>query len=449
VAASLRGYYLRAWRYGSDAEEQVDSALERDRWSPAQWKSWTEERLAFVLHRAARDVPFYREQWAARRRRGDRSSPELLENWPLLDKDEVRNNPRSFLADDCDPRKMFYEHTSGTTGKSLDLWWSRDTVKAWYALLEARARRWYGISRHDRWAIFGGQIVIPVANRKPPFWVWNSALNQLYMSSYHLAPDLIPHYLDALERYQVRYLLGYPSSLCALATSALEQHRTDLKMAVAVTNAEPVFDRQRDAISQAFGCPVRETYGMVEAVAAGSECEHGGLHLWPEAGVVEVIGENGQPRGDGSGELICTGLLNADMPLIRYRVGDRGTVPQDMSKCDCGRSLPLIDEIVGRVADVLYTADGREIGAIDTSFPAHLPVREAQIIQEHLGSVKVRYVPTPDYTDSAGQSLVDEIRARMGPIEVALERVSELPRGPNGKLHAVVCSIKKPQAYGN
>jgi phenylacetate-CoA ligase len=107
--------------------------------------------------------------------------------------------------------------------------------------------------------------------------------------------------------------------------------------------------------------------------------------------------------------------------------------------------LPFIDEIVGRVADVFYTADGREIGAIDTAFPAHFPVREAQIIQEDLGCVKVRYVPAPDYTESAGQSLVDEIRARMGPIDVALERVSELPRGPNGKLHAVVCSIRKPR----
>jgi len=36
-----------------------------------------------------------------------------------------------------------------------------------------------------------------------PFWVWNAALNQLYMSSYYLAPDLIPYYFDALKRYRI------------------------------------------------------------------------------------------------------------------------------------------------------------------------------------------------------------------------------------------------------
>jgi len=36
----------------------------------------------------------------------------------------------------------------------------------------------------SRWAILGGQVVVPVAQRHQPFWVWNAALNQLYMSSY-------------------------------------------------------------------------------------------------------------------------------------------------------------------------------------------------------------------------------------------------------------------------
>ena len=55
-------------------------------------------------------------------------------------------------------------------------------------------------------------------------------------------------------------------------------------MTVAITNAEPVFDYQRWAIAEAFQCPVRETYGMAEIVAAASECTAGKLHLWPEVG---------------------------------------------------------------------------------------------------------------------------------------------------------------------
>src|SRR5439155_25713353 len=267
VAASLRGLYLRSWRYGSDTERLVEQALERERWSAETWQRWQEERLAYVLERAATRVPYYRDQWTARRRKGDRASWELLENWPVLEKEPLRSNSRAFVAEDCNTQNMFHEHTSGTSGTPLDLWWSRQTVRAWYALFEARWRRWYGVSRRDRWAILGGQLVTAVGQRHPPFWVWNAALNQLYLSSYHLAPKLLPHFLRALERYRVRYLFGYPSALHALAHGAGGLDAGKLQLAVAITNAEPVLDHQRAAIIGAFGCPVRETYGMAEIVA--------------------------------------------------------------------------------------------------------------------------------------------------------------------------------------
>src|SRR5207249_10246507 len=67
---------------------------------------------------------------------------------------------------------------------------SRLTVETLYALSVTRTREWHGVSRSDRWAMLGGQLVVATERRRPPFWVWNAALRQLYMSSYHLAPDL-------------------------------------------------------------------------------------------------------------------------------------------------------------------------------------------------------------------------------------------------------------------
>jgi phenylacetate-coenzyme A ligase PaaK-like adenylate-forming protein len=443
VAASLRGLHLYSWRYGHETERMVEEALERESWSPDQWKTWQETRLAYTLRRAATWVPYYREQWAVQRHQSDRISWKHLENWPILEKEPLRENSTAFIASDCSIRHMFHEHTSGTTGKSLDLWWSQETVRTWYALYEARCRRWYGVSRHDRWAILGGQLVTPVGQRRPPFWVWNVALHQLYMSSYHLAPDLIPHYLDALKNYHIKYLWGYTSSLYALAQEALQLGRDDLKMAVVITNAEPVFDYQRQAIAEAFQCPVRETYGMAEIVAAASECESGRLHLWPEVGWVEIL-ENNQPVSNGtSGDLVCTGLLNVDMPLIRYHIGDRGALPGVNTPCACGRTLPILASVEGRVDDMLYTPDGRRIGRLDPIFKTHLPVREAQVIQETLNRVHVRYVPAPDFTPEAGRSIIDRLQARMGMIEVILEQVDEVPREVNGKFRPVICNLPR------
>lgn len=441
LIASIRGYYLRSWRYGPETDQLVSEALQREHWSEERWMSWQVERLDALLHRAATMVPYYREHWSGRRRQGDRASWSYLENWPILEKSPLKESPQRFIAADCDTRRMYNLHTSGTTGTSLSLWWSRETVRGWYALFEARNRLWHGVSRHDCWAILGGQLVAPIEQRKPPFWVWNAALNQLYLSSYHLAPDLIPAYLDAIHQYRIKYLWGYTSALYALAQEIIRYGRRDLKMAVIVTNAEPVFDYQRQTIAEAFQCPVRENYAMSEIVAAASECPDGRLHLWPEAGIVEVL-DNDHPVPEGtSGDLICTGLFNTDMPLIRYRVGDRGSLTTGDEGCSCGRSLPILQSIEGRSDDVIFTADGRKIGRLDPVFKADLPVREAQIIQESLNVVRIRYVPSPEFTPEATRSMKERLRDRIGPVDVIVEPVDELPRTANGKFRAVICNI--------
>ena len=231
--------------------------------------------------------------------------------------------------------------------------------------------------------------------------------------------------------------MGYTSSLHALALGALASGRRP-SLEVILTNAEPLLSHQRETIREAFGCPVRETYGMSEAVAAASECALGSLHLWPEVGALEV------PDGSAAspaGELIATGLLNADQPLIRYRVGDRVDLSDGAARCGCGRGLPTMRGIEGRADDVLFTPDGRRVGRLDPVFKSALPIREAQIIQETLRRVRIRYVPTPSFSPEDGRSLVQRLRDRMGDVEVVLEAVDRIPRSANGKFRPVVCAL--------
>ncbi len=119
--------------------------------------------------------------------------------------------------------------------------------------------------------------------------MWNHALHQLYLSSYHVSPGNVASYVSALARHDIRYLLGYPSALAALAAGVIERGLVAPPMAVVLSNAEPLFDYQRDVIARAFQAPVRDTYGQAEIVAAASECTAGVMHLWPDIGVTEWI----------------------------------------------------------------------------------------------------------------------------------------------------------------
>ncbi len=431
AAATVRGFYLRAWRYGADFERLVHAALARERWTPEQWKAWQDERLSALLERAATRVPFYREAWRARRRAGDHASWDRLEHWQVLEKQTLRDNPGAFLADDRAGRGLLREHTSGTSGVPLSIGKSRGMLRELYALAAARTRRWYGVLPGDRTARLGGQLVASFAQRRPPFWVWNAAAQELYMSTFHLAPEHVRHYLDALVRYRVVCLTGYTSSLVALAHEVLRAGRVDLRMKVVVTSAEPLGEDQRAAIEAAFGCPVRETYGMTENVAAASECEAGRLHQWPEMGVIEARDE----------EFICTGLINDAMPLIRYRLGDRGRLAPAGATCPCGRTLPVIAAIEGRTSDLLVTSDGRRIFWMNPVLYG-LPVRQGQIVQESIRRIRVRFIPTPAFSDGAGQTLVARIRDRLGDVDVVLEPVAELPRTAAGKVRAIVGNVE-------
>lgn len=441
VIGTVYGSYLNFWRYGPAAERLVQEALARERWSADKWRAWQAERLRSQLRHAAEHVPYYREQWRARREAGDQSSVEQIENWPVLRKEALRADPSAFLAEDRRGRALFRQDTSGTSGTPITTWRSRATMRAWYALVEARWRRWYGVSRHAPWALLGGQEVTPVERETPPFWLWNKAGNQLYMSTLHLNASTAPAYLDALRAHRVEHIYAYSSSIAELARLALDGQLKVPDIKVVVTNAEPLEPHQREAVARAFGCPVHASYGMSEAVAGASECEHGRLHLWPEAGYLEVLEDDHDRlvrRGE-TGRLVSTGLLNFDMPLIRYEIGDRGALGKALgdAACDCGRSLPTLARVEGRMADNLVAVDGSKVFWLNPVLYGQ-PIREAQIVQESRDLVIVKVVPDEGFSSASVAAISQGLKRRLGDLRVEVHRVERIERGPNGKFRPVV-----------
>ncbi len=442
AAASVRGSQLRRWRYGRETDGQVVRALERDRWPSARLEEWQGKRVRELLERVSRDVPFYRRlmaNWGQK----TAESPFELNAWPVLTKDQVRESGVAFVAEGADYKAMFTLNTSGSSGTPLRLWITRRDLRAWYALFEARWRNWHGVNRRDRWAILGGQMVTRPGRSRPPFWVWNQSMRQLYLSSYHISEKTVGHYLYAMKNHRITYLYGYPSAMYDLSRRALDVGLQGPSLKVVLSNAEPLFDHQREAMTRLFGCPVRNTYGMAEMVCGAGECEHSTMHLWPEAGLVEVLDDNDRPVPRGEvGRLVCTGLVNTDMPLIRYEVGDRGALAPEDESCPCGRTLPILKAIEGRLDDVVVTPDGRKIGRLDTVFKADLPIRAAQIIQNEPGRLYVRVVVDVGFSDDTEKEVARRLRDRVGDMEIQTEQIDRIPLGPNGKFRAVINRIQ-------
>jgi len=139
------------------------------------------------------------------------------------------------------------------------------------------------------------------------------------------------------------------------------------------------------------------------------------------------------------GRLICTGMTNRDMPLIRYEVGDRGAVSPE-SGCECGRTLPILERIEGRVADNIVTADGRRIFWLNPVF-YDLPIQEAQIIQETENDLRVRVVAGANYAEEHSQEIRERLRKRVGDMNIVVDLVDSIPRSANGKFRPVINKV--------
>lgn len=439
LAASLRAWRLRERRFGAMFAEAVPRIVQRTTASATVLRAYQSERLATMLREAAESVPAYRGLPVPK---GAEDALETLARWPLLDLQRLRRSPADFHNPAHMRGPVIHLSTSGTTGTPKQIVRDAEAEQLNYAYAEVRWKMSAGVDRNDRWVMIGGQLVVPVARRKPPFWVRAWPLRQLYMSSYHLAHEHAEAYMRALAAWRPAYLLGYASSLDQLAMFA-ESTGIRLPVRAVISNAEPLFAHVRERLARVFGCAVRDTYGSTEGVLQAFECAHGRMHVSTDFGVFEILAQDGTPAPAGvAGRVVVTGLTNRAMPLVRYEIGDTATWAARES-CPCGSSFPVLAAIEGRTDDLLELPDGRRIGRLDPVFKGGLPIREAQIVQRVDGSVDVRFVAEDGgravWAISHEQQLLRELRARLGEaVAIRLERVERIERSANGKFKTVV-----------
>src|SRR5207248_7261417 len=134
-----------------------------------------------------------------------------------------------------------------------------------------------------------------------------------------------------------------------------------------------------------------------------SECsEHSGLHVMSEGLYLEIETPNGPAAPGEMGAVLVTDLLNGAMPLIRYRIGDMAAWAD--GPCPCGRGLPRLGRVAGRVTDFLVGCDGRLVSGVflATYVVAQRPsLGQVQIHQDRPGSVVYRLKPGRDFRAAA------------------------------------------------
>jgi phenylacetate-CoA ligase len=446
LGISLYGLTYRRERQGGNFARYVDEFRRRDRWSRDEMAAYVQGQLRDFLVPAFENVPYYRQKWGqAGVESGDLANISLadLPRLPVTPKQDLRADPNAFVSRSVPQKQLKRYYSSGSTGTPLTCIYTSDAHRKFVAAREVRSFGWAGTTMLDSRSMLGGRLIVPRAHSRAPYHRYNWIEKQVYLSCFHISPERVHHYVETLNRYRPRVLTGYASAHYLLARRMIQQDvRLNYKPDALVLSSEKLTPDMKDWIRQAFHARAYQEYGSVENCALATECERGTLHVNPDFGIVEIVDDDGSPVPPGAeGRIVCTGLLNKAQPLVRYDIGDRAAWAS--SPCACGRDhLPALQEIVGRVEDVVVGHDGREMVRFHGVF-INLPhVLEGQIIQESLDLIHVKVVAMTGFGEKEERAIRERItRGRLGPIHVRVECVPELERNERGKVRAVISRI--------
>ena len=359
----------------------------------------------------------------------------LAPTTPLLTKLDVRRNPQA-LVRPRGPGSWIRTtiKTSGTSGSPLTIVQSIANMVREEGFVY-RQLRWIGYRHGQRRAWIRGDIVCDDKPADGRYWCRDWVGNMLMMSSYHLSSDTIGRYVDALEEFDPVVIHAYPSSIAALAAwlNAAGRSYRGRALRGVMTSSETLEPLVRAAVEKAFGVAVFDWYGQAERVAAIGTCERGSYHVLTDYSGVALL-----DSGDGSGacELIGTTLNNAAMPLQHYRTGDT-VIPGD-APCACGRVFPTVKAIVGRQEKIVTLPDGRIVARLDRIFQGHDKyLVEGQVLYRGNAEFVLRVVVTEGFSAADEAALVEKFLLRVPGVQVRVERVAAIPRGPNGKFEFI------------
>ncbi|MGH9867191.1 MAG: glycosyltransferase [Candidatus Polarisedimenticolia bacterium] len=440
----LRLMPFHHWMITQNAGYYYD-VLDRSQWLPSgAIRSLQEAKLARLINHAYWHVPYYREIFDRLGLRPEAvRSIEALSQLPLLSKQAVRENLYFELLSDSHRKKDVYRvSTSGSTGEPLTLFVDRHQLEfRWAATL--RSQEWTGYRFGDRtvrlWHQTIGMEFSQILKERLDAFL----CRRRFVPAFALDPERIRSMQRLIRRHRPVFLDGYAESFHYLSRQGLDADLGHLGVKGIMSSAQTLDEQSRQAIEKAFGAALYDKYGSREFSGIAYECGHRtGHHVVAEGYIVEIL-VGGRPAQPGElGEVVITDLNNYVMPLIRYQIGDLAYACDNTESCPCGRGLPRIGAVEGRVQSVVLAANGV---AMPGSFFLHLlkdygyALAKFQIEQTAPAEIVFRYVPAPRFHPRVLQEILDIFRQYLGSdMVIREEQVEEIPMVRTGKYQVVI-----------
>jgi phenylacetate-CoA ligase len=362
---------------------------------------------------------------------------------PILTKKLIRDNTDRLISRLYKKENLIMAKTGGSTGKSLRIYFDKqcEEVRNAAAIRSDRWADWdLGIKRA---AIWGSPPVAKTIKQK----IRSALLNRLiYLDTMNLNEKSMNDFVDMYRKYNPSVIFGHSHSIFIFTKFVRDHKIEDILPRGIISTSMMLMPHEREFIESVFKCKVTDRYGCEEVGLIACECEkHEGMHLNIDHLYVEFIKEDGSPALAGeSGAIVVTELVNRGMPLIRYRIEDVGILTD--RRCSCGRGLPLMEKVVGRVADFLIREDGSLVAGVslvEKTLTAIKGIEQLQIVQEEINKISLNIVTDENYDEISHKMLVDELLGVFGNnVVLQINNSDRIPQEKSGKYRFSICNVK-------
>jgi len=364
---------------------------------------------------------------------------------PILTKTDLRSRKDEMLSELYRGAKLQRKRTSGSTGVSVEVLVD-DAAQQFKRGCTLRCDEWSGWRLGERVAILWGAEENP--RRGWRAWLRNALLERAtYLDTLRIDEASMGRFVAALRRRPPGLLFGHAHSLYLFAQFLQVRGGPGFRPHGIISAAMVLHDWERSLIEEIFQRPVTNRYGCEEVSLIACECkQHNGLHINADGIYLEILRPDGTPCAPGEpGMIVVTDLVNRAMPMIRYQVGDMGALSE--RQCPCGRGLPLLEKVEGRIAAYVVTPRGEFISGISLTdhFNTLIPgVFQLQIIQEEPDRFVFRIVKDDDFGPHSLAKLQSLVAERFGPgVRYECEFVDGIPREPSGKYRFCISKVQK------
>ncbi|WP_147382445.1 phenylacetate--CoA ligase family protein [Parabacteroides sp. AF17-28] len=288
-------------------------------------------------------------------------NPSMLhteEDWnkvPILEKEDVRKF-REEIRDVSVPSKYVgVATTGGSTGMPLKVYTDK---RFHFEILGWRAFRWWGVSPADHVGIIHRSVPSTFLSKLINRCMWWPT-RRAYLNASSIMEEDISEFVHSLISQQTKWIVGYVGGIEKVVDYILANNIHIESVRLIWSTSAPLLDFVRKKIERAFNCKVMDQYGCCEVAHIAIECPHcKGFHVNSDYVHVDIMNKKDKTllKPGESGDILITNLEGRVFPLIKYRLGDTGSF--SLSKCNCGLPYPLLNKVVGRTSDSIYTPSG-------------------------------------------------------------------------------------------